>query len=153
MQNLVPNSAKIGNYSLKFEIFRNRNTYLLFNSFFQSTPRSVPESAIGTMLFTRPKLMSSEPVTSRRPKFVADATTVPPKMSVFESGIACSAVRLPKKSSTATKIPPPPIPEAFAKIPKLKGSIGEGPNHSNFSDRSSVRILGIEILSKFRNFR
>ena len=32
--------------------------------------------------------------------------------------------------------------------PKLKGSIGEGPNHSNFSDRSSVTIL-----SKFRNFR
>ena len=28
--------------------------------------------------------------------------------------------------------------------PGLKGSIGEGPNHSNFSDRSSVRILGIE---------
>ena len=32
--------------------------------------------------------------------------------------------------------------------PKLKDSIGEGPNHSNFSDRSSVSIL-----SKFRNFR
>ena len=32
--------------------------------------------------------------------------------------------------------------------PKLKGSIGEGPNHSNFSDRSSVKIL-----SKFKNFR
>ena len=31
---------------------------------------------------------------------------------------------------------------------KLKGSIGQGPNHSNFSDRSSVRIL-----PKFRNFR
>ena len=31
--------------------------------------------------------------------------------------------------------------------PGLKGSIGEGPNHSNFSDRSSVRTL-----SKFRNF-
>ena len=29
-------------------------------------------------------------------------------------------------------------------IPELKDSIGEGPNHSNFSDRSSVRILGIE---------
>ena len=28
--------------------------------------------------------------------------------------------------------------------PELKGSIGEGPNNSNFSDRSSVRILGIE---------
>ena len=27
---------------------------------------------------------------------------------------------------------------------KLKGSIGEGPNHSNFSDRSAVRILGIQ---------
>ena len=26
----------------------------------------------------------------------------------------------------------------------LKGSIGEGPNHSNYSDQSSVRILGIE---------
>ena len=25
--------------------------------------------------------------------------------------------------------------------PKVKGSIGEGPNHSNFSDESSVRIL------------
>ena len=32
--------------------------------------------------------------------------------------------------------------------PELKGSIGEGPNQSNFSDRSSVRIH-----SKFRNFR
>ena len=28
--------------------------------------------------------------------------------------------------------------------PWLKGSVGEGPNHSNFSDRSSVRILGIQ---------
>ena len=25
--------------------------------------------------------------------------------------------------------------------PKLKGSIGEGPNHSNYSDQSSVKIL------------
>ena len=33
-------------------------------------------------------------------------------------------------------------------IPGLKGSIGEGPNNSNFSDRSPVRIL-----SKFKNFR
>ena len=33
-------------------------------------------------------------------------------------------------------------------VPELKGSIGEGPNHSNYSDRSSVRIL-----SKFRNVR
>ena len=32
--------------------------------------------------------------------------------------------------------------------PELKGSVGEGPNHSNFSDRSSVKIL-----SKFKNFR
>ena len=31
---------------------------------------------------------------------------------------------------------------------KLKGSIGEGSNHSNFSHQRSV-----EILSKFRNFR
>ena len=31
--------------------------------------------------------------------------------------------------------------------PKLKGSIGEGPNHSNFSDQSSVRIQ--EILLEF----
>ena len=31
---------------------------------------------------------------------------------------------------------------------QLKGSVGEGPNHSNYSDRSSVRII-----SKFRNFR
>ena len=28
--------------------------------------------------------------------------------------------------------------------PKLKGSIGEGSNHSNFSDRSSVKFLGIQ---------
>ena len=28
--------------------------------------------------------------------------------------------------------------------PSLKGSIGEGPNHSNYSDQSSVRILGIQ---------
>ena len=31
---------------------------------------------------------------------------------------------------------------------KLKGSVGEGPNQTNYSDRSSVRIL-----AKFRNFR
>ena len=34
----------------------------------------------------------------------------------------------------------------------LKGSIGEGPNQTNYSDRSSVRILGIRILSNFRIF-
>ena len=28
--------------------------------------------------------------------------------------------------------------------PRLKGSIGEGSNHSNFSHQSSVKILGIE---------
>ena len=33
-------------------------------------------------------------------------------------------------------------------VPGLKGSIGEGSNHSNFSHQSSVKIL-----SKFRNFR
>ena len=27
---------------------------------------------------------------------------------------------------------------------KLKGSVGEGPNQTNYSDRSSVRILGIQ---------
>ena len=31
---------------------------------------------------------------------------------------------------------------------ELKGSIGEGPNQTNYSDRSSVKIL-----AKFRNFR
>ena len=31
--------------------------------------------------------------------------------------------------------------------PRLKGSIGEGPNHSNFSDESSVNIV-----SEFRKF-
>ena len=35
-----------------------------------------------------------------------------------------------------------PIEEFF---PQLKGSIGEGPNHSNFSDRNSVRILSKKI--------
>ena len=38
--------------------------------------------------------------------------------------------------------------EALELQAELKGSIGEGPNHSNFSDQSSVRIL-----SKFKNFR
>ena len=37
---------------------------------------------------------------------------------------------------------------ALAEEPKLKGSVGEGPNQTNYSDRSSVRIL-----AKFRNFR
>ena len=31
--------------------------------------------------------------------------------------------------------------------PELKGSIGEGPNHSNYSDQSSVNFV-----SEFRNF-
>ena len=41
-------------------------------------------------------------------------------------------------------------------LPGLKGSIGEGSNHSNFSDRSSVRILSkftSDVRTKFRNFR
>ena len=33
-------------------------------------------------------------------------------------------------------------------VPELKGSIGEGSNHSNFSHQSSVKFL-----SKFRNCR
>ena len=43
----------------------------------------------------------------------------------------------------------PPSAPSYATQPssELKGSIGEAPNHSNFSDRSSVGIL-----SKFRNF-
>ena len=36
--------------------------------------------------------------------------------------------------------------------PWLKGSIGEGSNLSTFSDQSSVRILGIRILSELRRF-
>ena len=27
---------------------------------------------------------------------------------------------------------------------ELKGSVGEGPNQTNYSDRSSIRILGIQ---------
>ena len=42
----------------------------------------------------------------------------------------------------------PAAPDPYAAPPVgLKGSIGEGPNHSNFSDQSSVKIL-----AKFRNF-
>ena len=33
---------------------------------------------------------------------------------------------------------------ARQRVPWLKGSVGEGPNQTNYSDRSSVRILGIE---------
>ena len=36
-----------------------------------------------------------------------------------------------------------PKPAALWYQPSLKGSIGEGPNHSDYSDQSSVRILGI----------
>ena len=34
------------------------------------------------------------------------------------------------------------------RIPKLKGSVGEGPNQTNYSDQSSIRIP-----AKIRNFR
>ena len=34
--------------------------------------------------------------------------------------------------------------------PELKGSVGEGPNQTNYSDRGSVRILS---KLKFRSFR
>ena len=43
--------------------------------------------------------------------------------------------------------------------PELKGSVGEGPNRTNYSDRSSVRILSKFIFyfsdfrTKFRNSR
>ena len=48
-------------------------------------------------------------------------------------------------------------PPRWPCMPELKGSIGEGPNQANYSDRSSVRILGIQrkpvrILSKFGIF-
>ena len=35
-------------------------------------------------------------------------------------------------------------PTAATSGPELKGSIGEEPNQTNYSDRNSVRILGIE---------
>ena len=37
----------------------------------------------------------------------------------------------------------PPRGHELGSYPEFKGSIGEGPSHSNFSDQSSVRILGI----------
>ena len=46
---------------------------------------------------------------------------------------------------------PPQLGDAEGWPAKLKGSIGEGPNHSNFSDRSSVRILGIGRSEFFQN--
>ena len=33
--------------------------------------------------------------------------------------------------------------------PKLKGSIGEGPNHSNFSDQSSVNVVSEISIQEF----
>ena len=42
----------------------------------------------------------------------------------------------------------PPSAGAAPGRPELKGSIGEGPNHSNFSHQSSVKIL-----SKFNTIR
>ena len=50
------------------------------------------------------------------------------------------SVRLPFRSTPVQ----PPTSSQSPWHPELKGSIGEGSNHSNFSDRSSVRILGIE---------
>ena len=40
----------------------------------------------------------------------------------------------PEEASSAGRFP------VGSGEPKLKGSIGEGPNHSTFSDQSSVRI-------------
>ena len=70
----------------------------------------------------------------------------------------------PTRSSCRPSSSSSPGPTAFPRSPsrrsstrcwrrcpfsaELKGSIGEGPNHSNFSHQSSVKIL-----SKFRNFR
>ena len=39
------------------------------------------------------------------------------------------------------------VPPAAA-APELKGSVGEGPNQTNYSDQSLIRIL-----AKFKNFR
>ena len=53
-----------------------------------------------------------------------------------------SGVRMPEGPEGRRVAPPRRRAEQPAA--SLEGSIGEGPNHSNFSDRSSVRILGIE---------
>ena len=45
-------------------------------------------------------------------------------------------------------LPHPPRNRPGNRGPRLKGSIGEEPNQTNYSDQSSVRIL-----VKFRNFR
>ena len=58
-------------------------------------------------------------------------------------------LRARPRAVAVLRAPPrrPPRPPA-ACAAWLKGSIGEGPNHSNYSDQSSVRIR-----SKFRNLR
>ena len=48
--------------------------------------------------------------------------------------VPAGAAERTARSGAAARSPPP----------KLKGSIGEGSNHSNFSEKSSVRILGIQ---------
>ena len=42
----------------------------------------------------------------------------------------------------------PLVQHPLQRGPGLKGSVGEAPNQTNYSDQSSVRIL-----AKFRNFR
>ena len=61
--------------------------------------------------------------------------------AVLQSAATHSGIYLLKNLSAATLSGTYPLQDLSAA--KLKGSIGEGPNHSNFSDRSSVRILGI----------
>ena len=80
------------------------------------------------------------------PKGAASATTASADAS--ESGSRASAYAMGPPASSSTARTSASRAVALASLTKLKGSIGEGPNHSNFSDQSSVRIL-----SKFRNVR
>ena len=55
--------------------------------------------------------------------------------------LAAAALRLPALCLAGAAV------EGLGFRLELKGSIGEGPNQTNYSDRSSVRIL-----AKFNNF-
>ena len=62
-------------------------------------------------------------------------------------GLQASQRRLAAPQSFRERVRAP-VRNPAPRQPELKGSVGEGPNQTNYSNRSSVRFL-----AKFRNFR
>mmetsp|Transcript_12785 Transcript_12785/g.30598 ORF Transcript_12785/g.30598 Transcript_12785/m.30598 type:complete len:223 (+) Transcript_12785:744-1412(+) len=109
---------------------------------FKSTPIKVPSKAIGTIILMMSQLIKALSLPACFfVAFKAREITAPQNTTPLETGTASWGARPPQYISTATIMPPPPIPAAEHRIPEMKRTMQQTATSGCHRDsqRSSIK--------------